>query len=59
MSYDVTDRDAIRASIVRDRPMVDAMFAEVREQSADVLVEGVSSKQEQLYDYTHYFGAER
>ena len=39
--------------------MVDALFAEVREQSADVLVEGVSSKQEELYDYTHYFGAER
>ena len=39
--------------------MVDAMFAEVREQNADVLVEGVSSQQEALYDYTHYFGAER
>ncbi|XP_043203371.1 uncharacterized protein LOC122371262 [Amphibalanus amphitrite] len=50
--------DAIRASISRDRPMVDAMFAEVQEQSADILVEGVSSKQEELYDYTHYFGAE-
>jgi hypothetical protein len=32
------------------------LIAEVRNQSADNLVDGVTALQEQTYDYTHYFG---
>lgn len=32
------------------------MMAEVRSQSADDLVDGVSSVQEARYDFQHYFG---
>ncbi|XP_053638267.1 uncharacterized protein [Cherax quadricarinatus] len=51
--------EAILSSLVRDPSRADTMIAEVRSQSADDLVDGVSSAQESKYDFQHYFGNRR
>ncbi|XP_068225927.1 uncharacterized protein [Palaemon carinicauda] len=51
--------EAILSSLIRDPSRSDTMIAEVRSQSADDLVDGVSSSQESKYDYQHYFGNRR
>ncbi|KAK7082025.1 Neurotrophin 1 Source FlyBase [Halocaridina rubra] len=58
---DATDypHEAILSSLIRDPSRSDTMIAEVRTQSADDLVDGVSSTQESKYDYQHYFGNRR
>lgn len=48
--------EAILSSLIRDPSRADTMMAEVRSQSADDLVDGVSSVQEARYDFQHYFG---
>ncbi|XP_066959734.1 neurotrophin 1-like isoform X1 [Macrobrachium rosenbergii] len=51
--------EAILSSLIRDPSRSDTMMAEVRSQSADDLVDGVTSSQESKYDYQHYFGNRR
>ncbi|XP_037784911.1 uncharacterized protein LOC119580831 isoform X1 [Penaeus monodon] len=51
--------EAILSSLIRDPSRADTMMAEVRSQSADDLVDGVSSVQEARYDFQHYFGNRR
>ncbi|XP_042873091.1 uncharacterized protein LOC122253821 isoform X2 [Penaeus japonicus] len=51
--------EAILSSLIRDPSRADTMMAEVRSQSADELVDGVSSVQEARYDFQHYFGNRR
>ncbi|KAG7154476.1 hypothetical protein Hamer_G018225 [Homarus americanus] len=48
--------EAILSSLVRDPSRADNMMAEVRSQSADELIDGVTSSQEAKYNYQHYFG---
>jgi len=43
----------------RHKPALATMLAEVRSQSADDLVEGVSAAQESKYSFTHYYGNRR
>lgn len=50
------DSEAILSSLVRDPSRADNMVAEVRSQSADDLVDGVTAAQEAKYNYQHYFG---
>ena len=42
-----------------NRRISDDMIADVREQSADDLIDGVSSNQENTYTVSHYFGNRR
>lgn len=51
--------DEIARSLATGSTVADTIFAEVPSQSADTLVDGVSSMQEETYDYTHYFGTRR
>ncbi|XP_042207562.1 uncharacterized protein LOC121856249 isoform X2 [Homarus americanus] len=51
--------EAILSSLVRDPSRADNMMAEVRSQSADELIDGVTSSQEAKYNYQHYFGNRR
>ncbi|XP_071549090.1 uncharacterized protein [Panulirus ornatus] len=51
--------EAILSSLVRDPSRADDMVAEVRSQSADELVDGVTAAQESKYNYQHYFGNRR
>ncbi|XP_018009312.1 uncharacterized protein LOC108666882 [Hyalella azteca] len=46
----------ILAALEGDKGRTNVLIAEVRNQSADNLVDGVTARQEQTYDYTHYFG---
>lgn len=48
--------EAILSSLVRDPARAGTMVAEVRSQSADDLVDGVSAAQENKYNFQHYFG---
>ena len=48
--------EAILSSLAGDPSRTDSFMAEVKEQSADNLVDGVSAEQEEKYDYAHYFG---
>jgi len=40
----------------RHKPALATMLAEVRSQSADDLVEGLSADEENKYSFTHYYG---
>ena len=42
--------------LTRNKPALDTMLAEVRSQSADDLVDGVSAAEERRYSYSHYYG---
>jgi len=42
-----------------NRRLSNDMIADVTEQSADDLIDGVSSNQELTYDYSHYYGTRR
>lgn len=48
--------EAILSSLVTDPSRARTMVAEVRSQSADDLVDGVSAAQEDKYNFQHYFG---
>ncbi|KAK8376437.1 hypothetical protein O3P69_009826 [Scylla paramamosain] len=51
--------EAILSSLVHDPARARSMVAEVRSQSADELVDGVTAAQESKYDFQHYFGNRR
>lgn len=51
--------EAILSSLSHDPARARSMVAEVRSQSADELVDGVSAAQESKYDFQHYFGNRR
>jgi len=51
--------DAIRAALTGDVARSRRLVADVRNQSADDLVDGISARQEQLYDFGHYYGNRR
>lgn len=48
----------ILASLVGDKGRTGVLIAEVRNQSADDLVDGISARQEEQYNFSHYFGNE-
>ena len=41
----------------RNKPALENMLAEVRSQSADDLVDGLTSAEERRYSYNHYYGS--
>lgn len=41
----------------RNKPALENMLAEVRSQSADDLVDGITSSEERRYSYNHYYGS--
>lgn len=43
----------------RNKPALENMLAEVRSQSADDLVDGITSSEERRYSYNHYYGSRR
>lgn len=48
--------DLISNYLSRHKPALATMLAEVRSQSADDLVEGISADEESKYSFTHYYG---
>lgn len=51
--------DIISNYLSRHKPALATMLAEVRSQSADDLVEGISADEENKYSFSHYYGNRR
>ncbi|KAF2354090.1 Spaetzle [Trinorchestia longiramus] len=47
----------ILSSLEGDKGRTNVLIAEVRNQSADNLVDGITARQEEKYNYSHYFGS--
>ncbi len=47
----------IASYLNRNKPALENMLAEVRSQSADDLVDGITSSEERRYSYNHYYGS--
>ena len=50
-------RELITNYLNRNKPALENMLAEVRSQSADDLVDGITSTEERRYSYNHYYGS--
>lgn len=46
----------ILTALEGDKSRTNGLIAEVRDQSADDLVDGISAREEERYNYDHYFG---
>lgn len=53
---DNPDSELIANYLSRNKPALENMLAEVRSQSADDLVDGITSTEERRYSYNHYYG---
>lgn len=51
------DSELISNYLNRNKPALETMLAEVRSQSADDLVDGITSAEERRYSYNHYYGS--
>ena len=52
-------RLTIKLEIVRNLVMLDRVLADIPNQSADTLVDGMERREEEQYSYEHYYGTQK
>ena len=52
-------RLVIQLEIDRNLPMLDRILADIPNQSADSLVDGMMKEEEEHYSYEHYYGSQK
>lgn len=57
LSFILFHSELITNYLNRNKPALENMLAEVRSQSADDLVDGITSSEERRYSYNHYYGS--